>query len=255
MGGARYRIGTSGWNYKHWRERFYPAALKPAQWLRYYAERFDTVEVNYSFYRLPSYQAVAHWAETVPENFLLVLKVWRGITHYRKLKDARGLLERFFAVARAMPPARRGPLLFQLPPFQGRDAEKLDRFLGEVQALTAPERWRLAFEFRNPSWICDEVYGILDRHGAAMCVHDMHGSVVAEPNAVDFVYARRHGSSAMEFGGYSTDQIEWDAGRIQAWVAEGREVFVYYNNDMEGRAVENARQLREAVARRVGAGM
>jgi uncharacterized protein YecE (DUF72 family) len=250
MSHGRLHIGTSGWNYSHWKWKFYPPDLKPAGWLRHYAGQFDTVEVNYSFYRLPSRQAVVHWVQDLPEHFCLVLKVWRGITHYRKLKDARELLERFFAVADAIPPANRGPLLFQLPPFQGRDPEKLDRFLHDVQAVTSPSRWRLAFEFRNASWLDGEVYAVLDRHGAAVCLHDMHGSATTEPNRAEFIYVRRHGSPALPFGGYSWDEIESDASRIASWLAEGRDVYVYYNNDMEARAIENARQLKEALARR-----
>lgn len=244
---GRALVGTSGWNYAHWKGRFYPGGMRPANWLRYYTEHFRTVEVNYSFYRVPPREAVGQWAREVPEDFCFVLKLWRGVTHYRKLKDSTALLERFFAAAQAVPHAMRGPLLVQLPPNQGCDLPKLDHFFDDLDAVTSPDRWNIAVEFRNPKWLGDETYELLDRRGAALCLHDMAGSQIAEPNRAPFVYVRRHGSQALGRGGYSDEQVHGDAERIGHWLSQGRDVYVYYNNDLDGWAVTNAMQLKRLV--------
>ena len=244
---GRAMIGTSGWNYAHWKERFYPRGLKAADWLRYYSEHFRTVEVNYSFYRVPPRETVGQWAREVPQDFCFALKLWRGVTHYRKLKDAKTLLEKFFTAAQAVPHAMRGPLLVQLPPNQGCDLPKLDQFFEDLEAVTPPDRWGVAVEFRNRKWIGDKTYELLDRRGAALCLHDMTGSQVVEPNRAPFVYVRRHGSQALGRGGYSHEQIHSDAEQVRQWLGQGRDVYVYYNNDLDGWAVVDARQLQKTV--------
>lgn len=241
-------IGTSGWNYPHWKQHFYPTEIRQADWLGFYAQHFDTVEVNYSFYRIPSREAVERWIGMTPNRFRFAIKLWRGITHFRKLKNCRGLLQNFFDAFSSLPPRRRAPLLIQLPPNQGRDLAKLDEFFQELREVSAPSRWKVAVEFRNESWLCEDTYRLLNRHRAALCLHDMIGRAdVDEPNDVKFVYMRRHGPSDESFGGYSPKQIQRDARRIRKWLGEGRSVFVYYNNDAEGYAILNAMQLHEAV--------
>jgi uncharacterized protein YecE (DUF72 family) len=239
-------IGTSGWSYRHWRGIAYPAGLASTEWLAFLEERFNSVEVNSSFYRIPKPEVVRHWVDAAPAGFEFALKMWRGITHYSKLKNAGPNLKRFLDVAEVMPPASRAPMLLQLPPNQSIDLPKLDHFLSEF-AAASDRQWRLAVEFRHDSWLEAETLAILDRHGACLCVHDMRGKgAVTEPNqGSTIVYVRRHGSADGRYSGsYAAEQIAEDAQRIGNWRRSGRDVYVYYNNDMGGHAFYNALELR-----------
>ncbi len=239
-------VGTSGWNYKHWANgRFYPPRLSQRKWLAFYATHYDTVEVNNSFYRIPSEASARSWCETVPPGFVFAMKIWRGITHYRKLTACEDLLERFFAFAGAMPPGCRGPLLLQLPPNMARNDTRLDSFLDALDAVGGSPRWKVAVEFRNPSWLTPETYRMLDRHDAAVSLADMDRCLITEPNHASFVYIRRHGAGGRYHGRYAPEHIAADAARIQQWLDGGRTVYVYYNNDIGGHAVDNATQLKE----------
>jgi uncharacterized protein YecE (DUF72 family) len=239
-------IGTSGWNYADWKERFYPAGLKQSEWLGYLARRFDTTEINNSFYRIPTREYVERWAGQVSGRFRFAVKLWRGITQYKKLNDCRDALASFFEAFDSLPTPKRGPVLVQLPPSQGCDAEKLDRFLDDLRDVTSPSRWKVAVEFRNGGWLRDGVYQLLDRHGAALCLHDMvDRAPVGEPNDARFIYVRRHGPQGDYRGGYSRRALEQDAENIRNWLSRGKKVFVYFNNDVEGHAIRNARQLIE----------
>jgi uncharacterized protein YecE (DUF72 family) len=242
-------IGTSGWNYKHWRGDIYPAGFAARRWLDFMAERFDTVEVNTSFYRIPKPETVDSWQRSTPGHFRFALKLWRGITHYRKLRNSGDLTRRFLESAEMLPDTRRAPLLIQLPPNQGPDLPKIEDWVGEFRSLT-PTRWQLAFEFRNDAWLANEgLLPLLDRLGAALRLHDMHGKAAASvPGEAKFVYVRRHGSDGGRYAGsYSPEQIEADAAAIREWNAAGREVFVYYNNDIGGHAFRNALSLKAAI--------
>lgn len=245
---ARAYIGTSGWNYRDWKEILYPRGLRQSDWLHHFAREFDTVEINNTFYRIPQPEMVQRWSEQTPRRFRFAVKLWRGITQFKKLADCREQLESFFQAV-GFPTSQRGPLLVQLPPSQGCDVDKLNAFLDDVREITAPARWKVAVEFRNDSWLCDTVYQLLDRHRAAVCLHDMpRRAPVEEPNDASFVYVRRHGATGKYRGCYAEKHIAADANRVRRWLREGRTVFVYYNNDVEGHAVENARQLQEAAA-------
>jgi uncharacterized protein YecE (DUF72 family) len=240
-------VGTSGWSYRHWRGCVYPGDVRAANWFGYLAARFDTVEVNTSFYRIPRPEMIARWDELAPPGFQFALKMWRGITHYSKLKNAARNVNRFLEVAELLPSERRAPMLVQLPPNQGIDTEKLDTFLHEWTA-TSDARWRLAVEFRNDSWIVPETLRVLDRHRAALCLHDMAGvGAVAEPNAgAPFVYVRRHGPGDRRYSGnYSSEHIRSDARQIRGWINSGRDVYIYFNNDIGGHAFHNALELKE----------
>lgn len=212
------------------------------------AELFDTVEVNTSFYRIPAPTSVQAWVRNTPDEFLFALKLWRGITHYRKLLNAADLTERFLISAEAVPPNRRAPLLIQLPPRQKPDLPKLEAYVHEFRHLSG-NSWRIAVEFREDSWLVPATYELLDRIEVALCIHDMHGKAATEQvNATPFVYIRRHGSSHQLYAGsYSPEAIQRDAERIRGWMAEGRDVYVYYNNDIGGHAFHNALDLRAAV--------
>jgi uncharacterized protein YecE (DUF72 family) len=245
---ARAYIGTSGWNYKHWRNLIYPARMAQKRWLDFIAQHFDTVEVNTSFYRIPKKESVSAWAESTPEHFRFALKLWRGITHYRKLRNSETFTANFLEVAEHMPAERRAPLLIQLPPNQGKDVPKLIEYVRDLRRVS-DKHWLVSVEFRNNDWLDEETYEALDREDVALCIHDMAGKGnTDQPNKANFVYVRRHGSGEGRYAGsYSPEQLRADADRIRAWTREGRRVFVYYNNDIGGHAFWNARDLRMMV--------
>jgi len=235
------RIGCSGWQYKHWRGDFYPAELPQSRWLEYYAARFDTVEINNTFYHLPEASTFASWGHRAPARFLYALKASRYLTHMKKLKDPAEPIDRFFSRARELG-ASFGPVLYQLPPRWPVNVERLSAFL---RAL--PKRRRHAFEFREPSWYCDEVYALLAKHRAALCLHDMAGSASPRLSPGPFVYVRFHGTT--KYGGrYSDDALA----RWAEWLRERRSAglpcYAYFNNDVGGHAPRDAARLREMIA-------
>ncbi|MBI4579243.1 MAG: DUF72 domain-containing protein [Planctomycetes bacterium] len=249
MSAGRCYIGTSGWSYPHWgKGRFYPRGTKPGDYLAYYSREFGTVEINASFYQPPRPEMIDRWREATGSRFLFAIKLWRRITHERKLADCEQELRDFLSRVEAFGP-KRGPLLIQLPPSLHRDDERLDGFLNAFKAVGGKARWRFAVEFRHPSWLATPVYALLDGHGAACVLADLARCPIVEPNDSPFFYVRRHGPGGAYRGCYSADHLAADADRIRAWLQSGRDVYVYFNNDIEGHAIDNARQLRERVAR------
>jgi uncharacterized protein YecE (DUF72 family) len=247
MPGGKCYIGTSGWSYAHWAKgRFYPQGLKQGEWLRFFSGQFSTVELNSSFYRLPRPEFVARWRSVTGGRFRFAVKLWRRITHVKRLLDCERELADFLAVANEFGP-KRGPLLVQLPPSLRKDAARLDEFLTLSKKAAGRTRWKVAVEFRNPDWLCDEVYALLTRHKAALCLADLPRCPITEPNDAPFVYVRRHGPGGGYRGCYTSQHIAADAAQVRRWLADGRNVYVYYNNDIGGHAVDNARQLMEAV--------
>jgi uncharacterized protein YecE (DUF72 family) len=246
--GSAY-IGTSGWSYQHWRASVYPAHVRQSEWLTFLMAQLDTVEVNSSFYRLPKPELMARWNELARPGFTFALKMWRGISHYSKLKDAGQNVARFLEVAELLQPALRGPLLLQLPPSQRVDTEKLAAFLDHWER-TVESRWRLAVEFRHDSWLTPKVFTILDSHRSAVCLHDMTGrGAISKPNRAPFVYVRRHGPGEALYGGsYSSQQLDADAAHIREWIREGRDVYLYFNNDIGGHAFHNALALKQRLS-------
>jgi uncharacterized protein YecE (DUF72 family) len=234
------RIGTSGWVYRHWQGRFYPPDLRPAGWFAHYAREFDTVEINNSFYRLPSEAAFDAWREQAPPGFLYAVKASRFLTHLKKLKDPEEPLAHFFARADRLGPTL-GPVLYQLPPHW---RVNLPRFAAFLAAL--PPGYRHVVEFRDPTWLCDEVFALMERHGVAHCFHDMRPLEVPLRVTAPPVYVRCHGDPA-HGGDYPRAALETWAARIAAWRDRGLDVFVYFNNDIAGFAIENARALKEAL--------
>jgi uncharacterized protein YecE (DUF72 family) len=247
MGKGHCWIGTSGWSYKHWDHGvFYPEGLKQPNHLPYFAERFSTVELNTSFYHLPKEPYVIGWRDKTPEGFLFAVKLWKMVTHWKRLRDCREPLETFFQVMNHLG-EKRGPLLIQLAPGIHRDDDLLKGFLEDLSA-TADSNWRLAMEFRHKSWLADDVFKLLEDYRVAVVVHDMPGSKNSQENDVDFVYLRRHGGTGRYAGSYSQEQLEADAERIRLWLGKGLDVFVYYNNDTKGYAIRNASELKELLA-------
>ncbi|MBE0599487.1 MAG: DUF72 domain-containing protein [Desulfuromonadales bacterium] len=237
------RIGTSGWTYPHWRGVYYPEGLAQKDWFGHYLRDFDTVEINNTFYRLPSPQTFEHWARVAPPGFVYSFKASRFITHLKKLKDPRDSLHNFLERAH-LAGAALGPILFQLPPHWKLDLLRLETFL---QALP-PDLVRV-FEFRDESWHRPEVRDLLSRYRAAFCIHDYQGLACPDWTTAATVYLRFHGSAAAPYSGsYSDDQLRRQAERILAWRQEGRSLFAYFNNDLGGYAVRNALTLKQLLA-------
>jgi uncharacterized protein YecE (DUF72 family) len=235
------KVGCSGWQYKHWRGVFYPAELPIAQWFRFYAGQFDTVEINNTFYRLPEPSVFARWRRQAPAGFVYSVKASRFITHMKKLKDPEEPLDHLCTRAALLGRAF-GPLLFQLPPHWPVNHERLATFL---QAL--PRDRRCAIEFRDPSWYGDSTLAALEAHGVALCLHDMAGSASGKERVGPFVYARFHGVTKYA-GSYSDPALEGWAEWLALQIQSGAAVFAYFNNDADGQAPRDAARLSTKLA-------
>lgn len=235
------RIGTSGWSYDHWTDVLYPPRLPAARRLARYAEVFDTVELNASFYRWPRDSTFAGWRDRLPDGFTMSVKAHRGLTHYRRLASPEPWIERFERCWQLLG-QRRGVLLVQLHPEQQRDDTRLDAFLQAV-----PPAVRVAVELRHPSWDDPEVYALLESRRAAYVVMSGPGLTCVPRATTDLVYVRMHGPGheSMYTGSYPESELrDWSA-RIKQWDNEKRDVWMYFNNDLGGHAVRNALMLRE----------
>ncbi|QKT03572.1 DUF72 domain-containing protein [Ectothiorhodospiraceae bacterium 2226] len=238
---AVVRIGTSGYQYDHWRGVFYPQDVPKRGWFAHYAQHFDTVEINNTFYRLPEAETFDAWRSQAPPGFCYAVKFSRYGTHMKRLKDPQEPIQRFIGRARHLRSSL-GPILVQLPPRWGLNLTRLEGFL---QALPPGQRWVL--ELRDARWLTDDVYALLARHRVALCIHDMledHPWRLTAP----FVYLRFHGRATHD-GNYSSQYLSAQARRIAALRADGHDVYAYFNNDLYGYAVANARDLKRYVAR------
>ncbi len=240
----RCRIGTSGWNYPHWSGVFYPRELKPASWFQHYAKFFDTVEVNNTFYRLPSPEVFVRWGMEAPTGFCFALKASRFITHVKRLLEPERSAAEFLRRAAGLK-GRLGPILFQMAPSGRANAARLRLFLDYLTRQNLLPGLRVAFEFREASWLAPEVVAALEKASAALCLADWPGLSLEGPITADFVYIRRHGAGSLYAGAYSRGTLRTEAGRIQDWLAEGRSVYVYFNNDANAHAAANALTLKE----------
>jgi uncharacterized protein YecE (DUF72 family) len=240
------RVGCSGWNYDHWRNGvFYPPRCPPARWLDYYAQRFDTVELNNTFYRLPRRTAVEGWVEGTPDGFVFAVKVSRYLTHVKRLRETPQhlalLLERIEPLV-ASP--KLGPLLWQLPPTFHRDDERLASALAGF-----PPELRHALEFRHESWFAPDVMALLREHRVALVIADRPeiASFQTHELTADFTFVRFHHGSRGARGNYSDTELDAWADRIRGWLATV-DVYAFFNNDWEGFAPRNALALRERLA-------
>ena len=233
----RYLVGTSGWHYGHWQDRFYPQGLPKRQWLAYYAQRFPTVEVNNTFYRLPQPSAFDAWRKEAPPGFIFALKASRGITHYRKLVGVEGLLAALFERARRLRPAL-GPILYQLPPHLQREDERLSQFLDLL-----PADLQHAVEFRHPSWFADPIYDLLRRRGVALCLISMPDFDCPLVATAPFIYMRFHGTTGKYQGSYPDEELQRWAVTLEALADPDRRAYIYFNNDQNAYAVYNALTL------------
>ena len=243
MANTSIHVGCSGWIYPHWRGRFYPARLPESQWFAYYACTFATVEINNSFYRLPSAAAVAHWRVQAPAHFLYAVKANRYLTHMKKLRDPEDALRLFIERVRGLK-EHLGPLLYQLPPNWRCDAQRLRAFLALL-----PREPVHVFEFRHASWLRDDVFALLDDYGASLCVHDMDGINVPRIATGRVAYARFHGTRPGYAGGYPAATLRAWGRWLHEQCDAGRPAFAYFNNDAEARAVLDAQALLRALHR------
>jgi uncharacterized protein YecE (DUF72 family) len=232
-------VGCSGWNYDDWRGGLYPEGLGKPRWLARYAECFDTVEVNSTFYRLVSRDAVARWVEQTPPGFVFAAKASRYLTHIRRLRELEQGIERYYERIEPLTEAGKlGPVVWQLPANFRRDDDVL------AGALAALPPGRHCFEFRHESWFTQPVYELLGEHGAALVIGDHpKWPFQARELTADWTLVRLHHGRRGRRGNYSPAEIDTWARRIAAWRARA-EVFVYFNNDWEGFAVRNALALQ-----------
>jgi uncharacterized protein YecE (DUF72 family) len=238
---ATIRIGTSGWHYKHWVGTFYPPRTVGSKMLAYYTEKFDTVELNNSFYHLPKKTSLESWRDSTPTGFCFAAKGSRFLTHMKKLKDPEQGLNRFLDAIEVLE-HKLGPILFQLPPNWDLDLERLATFISFL-----PSDHRYAFEFRNASWSVPETYDLLTRYNIAYCVFHLAGIHSPIQVTADFTYVRLHGPGGKYQGSYSdTDLGEW-ARRIRKWRRELKTIYIYFDNDQAGYAAQNALSLKEMV--------
>jgi uncharacterized protein YecE (DUF72 family) len=234
------RIGCSGWVYRDWRGVIYPADLPQRCWFEHYQKLFDTVELNSTFYRLPTAEAVENWAAAARPGFVFALKLGSFGSHRKKLRDAEWWLPNHIDRAQRLG-EHLGPTLVQLPPRWKRQAARLDEFLEQ-----APTTMRWAVELRDPSWIHDDVFDVLRRHKAALCIHDLLESHPFEMTT-DWTYVRFHGPDALQqpyHGSYGIPRLRTWARRLAAVHDAGGDIYAYFNNDWHGHAVRDAAVLR-----------
>ena len=227
-------VGTSGWQYGHWRSRFYPRGVPQSLWLEYYAARFATVESNAAFYRLPEHNTFAAWAVRTPSDFVWAVKFSRFLTHVKRLRDPAEPVARFVNRARGLG-SKLGPVLLQLPPQLKRDDDRLEQTLSEF-----PVGMRVAVEFRHRSWWHDEVRRILERHGAALCWADRLGPRTPLWHTTDWAYLRFHGGRAQPAPCYGRQALSSWVERITGALPEQSTVYVYFNNDRQACALRDA---------------
>jgi uncharacterized protein YecE (DUF72 family) len=231
-------IGTSGWHYKHWRRRFYPEDLHYNHFLDYYARQFHTAEINNSFYKMPEEGTFIKWKETTPENFIFTAKASRYITHMKKLKDAEKPVNNFLEKLSVLGD-KLGPVLFQLPPKWKVNAERLKTFIDSIT-----DKYRYAFEFRDPSWFNDEIYAELSAKNAAFCIYNLEGIQSPLSVTADFIYIRLHGPDGAYQGSYDDKALSDWAKNISDWNEQGKDIFCYFDNDEKGFAPQNALKLK-----------
>ncbi|MGE5682883.1 MAG: DUF72 domain-containing protein [Bacillota bacterium] len=235
-------IGTSGWNYQHWKGIFYSKGLKSGDWLEYYSRRFSTVEINNSFYRLPEKGSFRIWRDSVPEWFIFTAKANRYLTHMKKLNEPEEalnkLLERLSVLENKL-----GPILFQFPPFWNVNYERLRAF---TEIL--PDKFRYSYEFRNQTWWREDIFELLRKHNISFCIYEMPGIVTPKEVTSDFIYLRFHGPDFPFKERFDQEVLLSWAEQIKQWNSDGKEVFIYFNNDQYGYALGDAGELEDLLS-------
>jgi uncharacterized protein YecE (DUF72 family) len=236
------RIGTSGYHYKHWLGPFYPKKISPDEMLEFYSQRFDTVELNNSFYRLPTEAAFDNWRQSTPSDFVFAVKASRFLTHQKKLKDPESALQNFLPRAARLS-TKLGPILFQLPPKWQVNPDRLEALL---EAL--PRDLRYVFEFRDLSWIRPDINKLLAKFRAAFCIYELAGYHTPLTITADFAYVRLHGPSLGKYqDSYSADRLRRWSRHIEDWAKDLNAIYIYFDNDQAGYAARNALTLKGMV--------
>lgn len=239
----KIHIGTSGWSYKHWKDIFYPGNVKPAEYLTFYARHFPVSEINNSFYKLPSKETVEKWVDAVPEGFLFCPKMSRYLSHLKKLHDPQEPLQRFFNI---FAPFKKhlGPILIQLPANSRFHSEVAEAFYEETDQYGG---FRFALEVRHPSWFSEESIRLMKKHGISLVFSQADQFPYHEEITAKDIYLRFHGPTSLYSSPYSDDILEDYAEKFASWAEEGHEVWAFFNNDVGGHALDNAKKLQELV--------
>ena len=231
---GKIHIGTSGWHYPHWKKLFYPDDIGKDEWLRYYAGKLSCVEINNTFYKLPAAETLRSWSSHTPADFVFAVKAWRVITHRKKLKNCKDTVDTLLELSATLKD-KLGPVLFQLPPHWYCNAQRLREFLGLL-----PEDYRYTFELRDPDWHNDEIYALLIEHNVAFCIFELGDVRSPQVCTADFVYIRLHGPQGPYAGSYSARALRRWAEKLSGWQAQGKDVFIFFDNDEAAYAVKNA---------------
>ncbi len=240
---SKIHIGTSGWSYNDWSDGvFYPPDISNRDWLKFYSSHFSTVEINATFYHQMSAKTYKKWHDTVPDNFIFSVKISRFLTHIKKLNDPKEPWQRFINNAKMLK-EKLGPILVQLPPNFKANIVKLENLL----KIIPKKKYQVALEVRDESWFCNEVYRILEKYNTALVFADSQEWPCQEVVTSDFIYIRMHGPGDLYGSKYTVGQLKKLADKIKSWKKEVKEIYVYFNNDTEGYAVENALELEELI--------
>ena len=237
-------IGTSGWSYNGWLGLFYPENLSKNKWLEYYSNFFNTVEVNSSFYHLPKKQSLKNWAEQTPTNFVFTVKVSRYITHIKKLSECEQSFKKLFDLTLKLGKKLK-IFLFQMPPSFKKDTIKLKNFLEILNYQTISKDFKFVFEFRNESWFCSEVYDLLNDLDVGIVISSSPSYPYHEVVTGNICYIRMHGSNQLYSSKYSVEELKKISILIKNNVQNGIDAYVYFNNDINAYAVDNAKKLKE----------
>jgi len=236
---GKIHIGTSGWSYKHWIGNFYPADMKAKDHFEHFKKFYTTVELNNPFYHLPPKQTFINWKNNVPDDFVYAVKASRYITHMKKLKDPAESIANFMANVIGLE-EKLAVILFQLPPGWQLNLERLEEFFEKL-----PKGHRYTVEFRNHTWYHEQVYNLLRQYNIAFCIYELEGHMSPIEVTSNFVYVRLHGPGGKYQGSYSEEALQWWAGKCKEWSQQGKDVFVYFDNDQGGYAAFNGIRLRE----------
>ncbi|NGX34020.1 MAG: hypothetical protein K1060chlam1_00365 [Candidatus Anoxychlamydiales bacterium] len=232
-------IGTSGFSYEHWKNRFYPKDVKAKDYFEYYQKHFSTVEINNTFYRLPLKKVVLNWQKEANNDFIFSLKSSRFITHLKRLKEPKKHLTLFLNRVKHLKP-HLGPILFQIPPKWNLDIKRLLNFLKALD-----KNYKYAFEFRDKSWLTNEVFSLLKKYKAAFCIYDLEGFQTPLEITANFVYIRLHGPKRAYSGTYSKKTLQKWAKIIKNFHKKNLDVFCYFNNDENAYAIKNSIELKK----------
>jgi uncharacterized protein YecE (DUF72 family) len=245
---SKVHIGTSGWSYKHWKGIYYPPKLATTKWLSFYAQTFSTTEINASFYRLPTQETVIKWMEQVPEGFVFCPKISRYLTHMKKLKEPEEPLERFFGIFEPMK-KNMGPVLIQLPPFLKFNYETAEHFYQLLKKKY--HNYEFVMEVRHDTWLAEESLTLMTKYDIGIVISQSgnrfpYSEMVTAKN----IYIRFHGPEELYASSYSNKMLNEFGKKFKGWIKQGHVIWTYFNNDIHGYAIEDAKKLIEIMAKK-----